>query len=159
MFNRTGNRSVAPTPSETYQTALRILARRDHSCAELRRKLIEKGHAREEVDSLLQKLVDQRLLNDARFAEGFVRSRIAKGYGPIRIAAELAQRGVAEELIEQQIEGFDWLEYAHDVRQKRFGKKTVKDFAEQAKEMRFLQYRGFTVEQIRKIYKQIKDHE
>jgi regulatory protein len=155
MFNDTGDQPVAPTSSEPYQIALRILARRDHACAELQRKLAEKGYNKENIEVVLQKLLEQNLLNDARFAESFVRSRIAKGYGPIRIAAELTQRGVNEELIAQHVNTFAdvWLERAHDLQQKRFGKRPAKDFAERAKEMRFLQYRGFTVEQIRKIYR------
>jgi regulatory protein len=145
---------VVTSPSEIYQIALRILARRDYACKELQHKLQERGYNKEDIAPVLQKLLEQKFLNDARFAEMFVRSRINKGYGPVRIVAELAQRGVTKELIEQQIDNIDWLEHAHDVQQKRFGKKPAKDFAERAKEMRFLQYRGFTVEQIRKIYKE-----
>lgn len=142
--------------SEIHQSALRLLARREHSRFELRRKLQERDYSEELITATLQKLVEQGLLSDARFTECYIRSRVAKGYGPVRIAMELQQRGVSEELLEEFLDLKDdsWLEHAVKVRQKRFGKKMAEDFAEQAREMRFLQYRGFTIEQIRQIYKE-----
>jgi regulatory protein len=148
---------VANFPPDVYQAALRLLARREHSCFELRRKLQARDCTAESIEPVLQKLVEQNLLSDARFTEVYIRSRIAKGYGPVRIAAELTQRGIDEELIAEYLDprAEDWLQQAHAVRQKRFGKKVSKDFAERAREMHFLQYRGFTIEQINKVFKEL----
>ncbi len=75
--------------------ALDLLARREHAVAELTRKLIEKGFDEIFVHEALSALVDDGLLSDARYAESYVRSRMGKGFGPVRIREELRQRGVA----------------------------------------------------------------
>ena len=71
-------RSAAATPPPTaYQRAIRRLARRDHSVAELRRALLERGHEPAEVEAALERLRRERYLDDAGFAERFARSRMA----------------------------------------------------------------------------------
>jgi len=78
-------RAAAPPPS-AYQRALRRLARRDHSVAELRRALLERGHDAVEVEAALERLRGERYLDDAGFAERFARSRLApKGPGRLRV--------------------------------------------------------------------------
>ena len=73
----------------------------------------------------------------------------------MRLAMELRERGIEEDLIEACIENLDidWMDTLHSVRQKKFGEKLPVDYNAQLKESRFLQYRGFTVEQINKLYK------
>jgi regulatory protein len=88
-------------PPSAYQRALRRLARRDHSEAELRRALLARGHSQDEVDRALERLRGQRYLDDASFAERFARSRLAhRGQGRMRIRQGLRQRGVASEEVE-----------------------------------------------------------
>lgn len=128
-----------------------LLARREHSVLELRRKLEKREMAGELVEQALQGLQDDGLLHEGRFAESFVSSRIRKGQGAVRIRADLSERGVASSLIEQALEeaGCDWFELAAQVRVKRFGHDLPADFPQKAKQSRFLQYRGFTSEEIR----------
>ena len=78
------------------ESAVRSLGQREHARRELERKLIRKGHPPELVARVLDYLVDHDLQSDHRFAEGFVRSRVQKGYGPVKIRQELASRGVEE---------------------------------------------------------------
>jgi len=80
-----------------------------------------------------------------------VRSHAARGHGPIRIRYALRELGVAAELIEPSIvaEDFDWTELAAKLRQRKFGDRAPTSYAERAKQMRFLQYRGFSTDQIR----------
>jgi regulatory protein len=89
-------RSPAATPPPTaYQRALRRLARRDHSVAELRRALLERDHEPGEVEAALERLRRERYLDDAGFAERFARSRMEhQGLGRLRIRQGLRQRGV-----------------------------------------------------------------
>ena len=96
-------------------------------------------------------MVNDGLLSDDRFAAAFVSSRIRKGQGPIRIRGELKQRGVADDLIDKHLEqvDVDWVQLACTVRHKKYGSVHSTEYREQARQSRFLQYRGFSGEQIR----------
>jgi len=141
--------------SAVYDAAVRLLARREHSVAELRRKLRSREHDGDIVEQVVERLQEERLLSNERFVEAYVRSRYEKGFGPLRIQAELRERGVPGELVAQGIEpeGAHWTELMSRVRQKRFGSVLPDDYPERARQMRFLQYRGFVVEQIRQLLK------
>src|SRR5690606_12946791 len=92
----------------------------------------------------------ERLQDDARFAESLVSARIRQGKGPVRIRLELAERGIDPALAEQALAecGEDWLALARRVRERRFGAELPADFPGKARQMRFLQYRGFEPDQI-----------
>lgn len=128
-----------------------LLARREHSAKELRTKLLVREFDRDEVDAAIERLIDDGLLSDERFAEAFVASRVRKGQGPLRIRGELEQRGVADGLIEASLGrvDVDWNEVARDVHDRKYGGAAPADYHERARRSRFLQYRGFTGEQIR----------
>ncbi len=132
-----------------------LLSRREHAVAELRRKLINKGFDEEFVNEALAKLVDDGLLSDARYAESYVRFRMNKGFGPVRIREELRQRGVASDLVGKYVDFQDrcWSETAKNAWQKRFGGKFPEDMKARAKQLQFLQYRGFTADQTKHIFK------
>ena len=131
--------------------AMDLLARREHSRRELRDKLLARLEETGALDEVLDRLEQDGLLSDQRFAEAFVRSRINRGQGPVRLRQELMQRGVSETLIHQAIEseGADWFALAQEVALRRFGPDTASDRRELARRLRFLQYRGFTTEQCR----------
>lgn len=128
-----------------------LLARREHSVRELERKLNAKAFAAEAVSAVLDELRSEGLQSDLRFAESFTAMRVAKGCGPVRIRAELRERGVDEDLIEEQLRAMsgEWLAMAAQVRRKRFGAALPSDIREQARQARFLNYRGFAAEQVR----------
>ena len=99
-------RAAATPPPTAYQRALRRLARRDHSAAELRRALLDRGHAEDEVEAALDRLRRERYVDDAGFAERFARSRMAhQGHGRLRIRQDLRQRGVDRRTSEAGIAG------------------------------------------------------
>jgi regulatory protein len=130
--------------------AMDLLARREHSLAELRRKLADREFGPDEIEQTLAGLVRDGLANEGRFVEAFVASRIRRGQGPIRIRAELVERGVAAEAIAAVLpDAHDWGALAREVRRKRFGAAAPAEFRERARQSRFLEYRGFTAEQIR----------
>jgi regulatory protein len=133
------------------RTALESLARREHSRRELMRKLGSRGFSDDVIAAVLDELEQSGALADARFTDTFVRSRVAKGQGPQRIRAELAQRGIGDAAADEVLRGseVDWLGTIRAVRRKRFGAELPRDYAERARQARFLQYRGFSSEQIR----------
>lgn len=132
------------------QQAITLLSRREYSARELQQKLTA-SHPVEAVDEVLQSLQQQGLQSDERFARVWTRHRLLQGYGPVRVQAELRQKGVDSELIQQSLanEDFDWFEQARQVHQRKFGARRARDAKEKARQMRFLQYRGFTGDQIR----------
>lgn len=156
--------------------AVSLLSRREHSQAELQRKLVQRGFAAAVCERVIQGLAARNWQSDARFIESFIRHRIAQQQGPIKISFELGQRGIRNDLVQAslaQVE-LDWHELAADALQRRFqtnvaaavanGKRNARDneteskqektdWAERSKEIarrqRFLASRGFTMEQIR----------
>lgn len=144
---------------EAYQkscaTALRLLARREHSESELRHKLASRNFADDVIDTLVAELAARGLLSDRRFADAYARSRYERGFGPVRIRAELQERGVAGDLVSEiltELRG-DWVASAVRQRHKRFGAVLPGDARERARQTRFLQQRGFSSEQIRAAFR------
>jgi regulatory protein len=132
-------------------SALDSLARREHSRFELQRKLTDKGFEIEAISRVLADLIKENLLSDQRFAEAYVGMRASRGYGPVRIKQELQERGVNNETIANVIEQFAeiWLENARNTRAKKFGAKIPEVFLERAKQMKYLQYKGFCLDDIK----------
>ena len=139
---------------QSYATALRLLARREHSELELRHKLATRKFADAVIDAVLAELLDEGLLSNRRFAELYVRGRFERGYGPARIQAELRERGIDSDLMEQTLAELSqlWIDSAARQRNKRFGRRLPDEYRERTKQMRFLQQRGFTGEQIRAVF-------
>ncbi len=137
--------------SAARNTAIGLLARREHAQAEIKRKLRERGYDKELTLEVVDDLTRQRLLSDTRFADAFIRSRAERGKGPVRLKAELRQLQIPVEQIERQLLAaeVDWDELARSVRQRKFGNRPANTLSERAKQIRFLQYRGFTAAQIR----------
>ena len=133
--------------------ALRALARRELSRAELRAKLMPHLAETDDLDALLDDLQKRGWLSDARAAEQIVQIRSAR-FGTQRIAHELRQKGISDELIAASIpkmkEGE--LEAARAVWQRKFV-TPAQDQKEKAKQVRFLQSRGFSMEVIFKVMK------
>ena len=131
--------------------AVGFLARREHSRAELTRKLAARGAPPDIVETVLDDLVRRKLQSDARFAESLVASRAGRGQGPARIRRELAEHGIDPVVADEALEacGEDWRALAREVRRRKFGSGMPGEWKERARQMRFLEYRGFTGEQIR----------
>jgi regulatory protein len=123
-----------------------LLARREHSYRELLQKLALRFAAADLVRAELDRLRDERLQSDQRFAESYLYSRAQRLYGPQRIKAELRERGVADDIVADVFaqSGIDWSENQRKLLLTKFGSKPAADFKEKAKRLRFLQYRGFS---------------
>ncbi len=128
-----------------------LLARREHSRLELYQKLKKKKFEPNIINAELDKLSDEGLQSDERFAEAFLRSRIDKGKGPNIILSELLQRGVDELLVSNVLESISegqWCEVAYETMNKKLGNESELDYDKQLKLMKFLNNRGFTRSQI-----------
>jgi len=157
----TAKRSKRPEQSDggddrelVFARALNLLARREHSRQELRAKLVQRGVPEALAEAVTGELVERNLLNEGRFIEAFVRSRVERGYGPLKIEAELRARGIAEGVSAHL---FDWIALARGARDRRFGRDHPRDWRERARQMRFLQQRGFDGSQIRAVFTGIDD--
>ena len=137
--------------------ALRLLARREHSRAELERKLAPQvddtpeASAAERIRAALDELAARGLLSDQRTAESVLRSQGAR-HGSRRLEQTLRAKGLDAELVTatlQQARTTE-LERAREVWRRRFGSAPT-DPAERARQMRFLAGRGFEPEVIRRV--------
>jgi regulatory protein len=127
-----------------------LLARRDFATQDLLARLAARGFDAGTAAGVITELVAEGILNEARYAQNFATWHAARGQGPLRIAAQLKQQGVAPELIDAALDGpYDWAALASQVRRGRFGPQPPRDWPEQARQARFLQYRGFSMDQIR----------
>lgn len=152
--------------SRLLDKATRILAMRDHSEQELRRKLSaqptfpgkpkteEDPFTPEDIEKVIAWCYEHRWLDDAQFASRFIASRNRKGYGPQRIRQELQGKGIARDLSEAAMENceIDWQEMARDIAERKFGEQLPTEWKERAKVQRYLQYRGFYMEDIQAVY-------
>jgi regulatory protein len=134
-----------------FDQALSLLSYREHAKKELEKKLKAKGYEEEEINKTILKLEEINYLNDKRFAEIFVRSRVSKPLGANRILQELMQKGIDNQLAKYAIENAeaDWFELALQLKVRRFGEDLCTNFKEKGKQSRYLQYRGFNFDQIK----------
>ncbi len=132
-----------------------MLARREHSLRELTQKLTLKGFERSDVEELLTEFVELGWQSDQRFAESYSRSRLNKGFGPVRIQYELKERGIGfsiESAFEQQP---DWQTLLSELHSKKYGAQAPADMKERAKRIRFFQHKGFTHDMIKQLFNQM----
>jgi len=139
--------------------AIRLLARREHSAKEIRDALTAKGIDAALLEPLLAQLQSDGLQSDRRFAEAYGRYRQQRGFGPLRIKQELIQKGIEAELINEVLNNSEtpWEKSIEMVRAKRFGNAMPSDPSNIAKQMRFLNYRGFPAELVHWLMKHGKD--
>lgn len=152
------NGSAAPDPKDLERIAVGLLARREHSRAELQHKLGARGFAAADIELLLDRLAVQRLQSDARFAASYTRLRSGRGYGPQRIRAELRARGVDTDLVETELATATVaadVPRVEDVWRRKFVGRLPQDKHERARQMRFLQQRGFSLADIHTLFRRL----
>ena len=166
MTDSTSRRSAY---SRLLDRAVRILAMRDHSEQELRRKLAapvmgkngpeEIDATSEDYDKVIAWCIESRYLDDDRFVQQFIASRSRKGYGPARVRQELGQKGISREAIERAMREceIEWAQLARDQAIRKYGEPLPVDFAEKVKVQRFLLYRGYLMEDIQTIWRNFDD--
>lgn len=131
--------------------ALRLLARREHSRAELARKLAAHAPSAEALEQLLDALAARRQLSDERYAEERAR-QLARKYGAARIRLDLIAKGVPAETAARlsSASGAGDVERARAILARKY-RQPARSAAERARRMRFLQGRGFSHDIIRRL--------
>ncbi|URN98415.1 recombination regulator RecX [Leclercia adecarboxylata] len=158
-----------PAWNRLLDRAVRILAVRDHSEQELRRKLSAPVMSKngpeaidatqEDYDKVIAWCYEHGYLDDTRFVSRFIASRSRKGYGPARIRQELNQKGIARETSERAMREceIDWCELAREQAVRKYGEPLPREFSEKVKIQRFLLYRGYLMEDIQEIWRNFTD--
>ncbi|WP_261815951.1 recombination regulator RecX [Vibrio gallicus] len=133
------------------EAALNLLSRRDHGRYELQQKLLNRGYELADIDDAVSFCSEHHYLDDLRYAKSQVRQHVNKGHGERRIRQELQIKKVNEQTIEQalQAEPQDWFELAVQTAYKKFRDAKGSESKDYANQVRFLQYRGFSFEQIK----------
>ena len=145
--------------TETLNRAMRLLAQRDHSETELRRKLAAQDVSEEDVEQAIAYCHEHHWLDDRRFAERYLLMRSQKGYGVQRIQQELGMKGIARDLIHDAFASsdIDWCALAKQTAHRKFGQTLPQEWKEKAKVQRFLLYRGFFQEEIYAVFSNLSD--
>lgn len=165
------------TDVDIRRAAMDLLARREHGSQELFQKLVKRFSKyrsseaseqetskqeiieseaplslEERISLAVERLCDEGLQSDERLAEAFIRARANRGQGPLKIKAELRQKGISDQIISQAMSESeqDWFALAADVASKKF-REMGSDPKERAKRSRFLQQRGFSFDHISSI--------
>ena len=154
---RSGSGKLAEYPDDSVKwdagevgaAAVALLARRDFSSGELTAKLRERGFAASVVHAVVSELIENRFIDDARYAGHRVSYQAGRGHGPLRIRRDLAELDLDAPLIEEALSGWDWAQQAREVRIRKFGLPAPGEWRERARQARFLQYRGFSADHIR----------
>lgn len=141
------------TPEQLRLAAMNLLARREYSAHEIRQKLSQKTPDLNSIETVVQRLMDDGLQSDERFTEAFTKMRLRQGKGSTLVAFELKQKGISQQLIQAYVKTEDeqWRESLSQLINRRFDGQIAEDPKTRAKQIRFLQSRGFTLEQIRQI--------
>jgi regulatory protein len=127
-----------------------LLARRDYCSNELSARLTSRGFEPDTVQATVVELVARRYIDDERYARQFVDGHARRGHGPLRIRHDLSELGLSPELTEHSLATYgDWSALAREVRARRFGAKHPSTWPDKARQARFLQYRGFSNDDIR----------
>jgi regulatory protein len=141
-------------PNHAWNYAVSLLARRDYSSVELKKKLAERGYLDLAYEVVVDDMVSMNKVNDERYGQNVVAYRARRGHGPARIRGELKKSGLGREAIDEAVKGEDspdFLALARTVRARKFGPDVPKDRKERARQARFLQYRGFSTDHIRAV--------
>ncbi|UUM26189.1 recombination regulator RecX [Acinetobacter colistiniresistens] len=146
MFNFNNEKTEKPktlTGSRLRSYAFALLTRRDYSQAELIAKLNQYAINPEEVTKLVEELAQHNYQSDQRVAELTLASQLRKGKGLQRIKQALKAKQLDTDLITEELEEVDWLDQAYQLKVKKFGEEVATDPKIKARQIRFLQYRGF----------------
>jgi regulatory protein len=116
------------------------------------RKLKSRGHRETAALTVVEALSRRGLLSEERLAEAYVAERLNKGFGPLRVRQELHRKGLSDALIDPHLNLSveEWRDRIAAVHNKKYGSAPASDAKERARRARFLEYRGFPADLIRR---------
>ena len=145
-----------------YSDALNLLARRELSARQLRERLIEREHGRDEIERAIEHLLETRALDDARVAAAYVRAALKiKGRGRLRIQRELSEMGIERDVAAEAIaEAFGDVDeralITQAIRKKLHGRPKLASQAEYARVYQFLMRQGFSPDAVNAVLRELR---
>ena len=142
------------SPKDIRVKIMDYLARRDHSKKEILKKMTSKVSSLELLLTEIDKLEVEGYINEQRFAEDYVNARVFRGNGPLKIKAELRNKGINDNVIlaATLLHEETCVINAHKALVKKFGHINAESYEEiqklKLKKQRFLGSRGFSFEAI-----------
>ncbi len=140
--------------NHAFEYAVTLLARRDFSTIELKKRLKDRGYTEHAYEVVVDDLESMGKVNNERYGQNVVAYRARRGHGPARIRNVLQKSGLSRDAIDAAVKGEDapdFMALAREARRRKFGPELPKDRKERAKQARFLQYRGFSTDHIRAV--------
>ena len=133
-----------------------LLARREHSCLELKQKMKIRGFDDQLIDQQIIEFSERDWQSEKRYGDMLLRSRVLKCHGPLKIKSEMKNKGLSSSIIHgSKFEQIDWTSLATEALNKKYSSKSHSQ-QEQNKRYRFLQQRGFTTEQIKIAFREAR---
>jgi len=147
LFASKADEKESPSLNTMRAFAYRLLGRREYSVYELHQRLERKWPAASDINVLIDALVTENLLSDERYVESFVRFRLQRFQGPLKIQAALRSKGVADALVAQELgaRSQEWTDIASQWLERQTSGPI--DFEDKKKYYRRLVSRGFTHDQ------------
>ena len=142
--------------AEAYNRTLGLIARREHSAAELRRKLASRDYDADIIQRVLEQLQDRGLQDDGNFTEEYIVAKKRRGFGPLKITAELQHHGIGRQMLRGPLadQSEEWLELCRHAMQRKYGETAVTDQRDLLRRSRFLQQRGFAAAMVAKVLRE-----
>lgn len=131
--------------------AIWLLARQGYSESDLRKKLVKYAENNDDIDFVIAEMLDYGYLNDLLYAKSLLRSELSKGRGKNRVSQSFNGKGVDIDAVMNEVSSINWLELAYKAKVKKFGDIIEKEPKKKAKQIRYLQYRGYEFEIIMKV--------
>lgn len=137
------------TLDDVYHRALSLVAKREYNSHTLSVKLSQVGAPPAHIDEVIQQFLEKRWIDESRYCELFMRAQLNKGHGLMRIKQDAQQKGIAQDVLNKALGTLeiDWFQLAREAYNKRFLNKPVADIKDKQKRIRYLQYRGFSMEE------------
>ncbi len=135
------------------QICLELLTRGELTRWLLVQKLAQRGYQSDTVLQVIDELAEQGWQSDQRYTEQYIAMRSRKGFGPVRIQMEMEQRGIDETTASHATADLQWQDIIANAYRKKYNDSLITCWSDRAKRLRFLQYRGFTSEQIHRFMK------
>jgi regulatory protein len=134
--------------------AYRLLGQREYSCQELINRISRKWSQAYDIELFVEKLKEENLVSDERYAESFLRSRVQRHQGPLKIKAELRRKGVPDSIVAEALESMtdSWRELAAEWLERQHSGAV--SFTDKKKYYRRLVNRGFTHDQVMDVLNQ-----
>lgn len=137
------------TLEDVYARALSLVAKREYNSHTLSTKLTQVGASRDHIDEIVHGFLEKRWIDEARYCELFIRAQLNKGHGLMRVKQDAQQKGIPADVLNKELGTLeiDWFQLAREAYNRRFLNKPIADIKDKQKRVRYLQYRGFSMEE------------